>query len=143
MNDKASALFTMSAALSNILGVFVGSGVLYQYLRVNTTMDIYVGLSLAMGTLFFLMNVWPGFLLRPKLVESIKTGYPSKEVRLSREVQEALDEKVEESRVIKSVRGSCMADFVFPVTSEQKMYLVGIDEEEEDENDENDDSHRP
>lgn len=88
MNDKASALFTMCSALSQIMGVFLGSGVLYQYLKVHMTMNIYFGLSLVMGLFFFLMNIWPGFLLKPKLEESVQTGYPGEgQLRLSREVQ--------------------------------------------------------
>jgi hypothetical protein len=59
------------------MGVFIGSGVLYQYLKVHWTMNIYFALSLVMGLVFFLMNIWPGFLLKPKLEDSVQTGYPT------------------------------------------------------------------
>lgn len=61
----------MCSALSAIMGVFLGSGVLYQFLHVHWTMNIYCVLSLIMGVFFFLMNIWPGFLLKPKLEESV------------------------------------------------------------------------
>ena len=131
----------MCSAAGSILGLIVG-GQLYGAIGVNYTMDIYVTLSLLMAVLFFLMNIWPGFLLAPRLEDIPEPNLTAtmsvaeqQKVRLTRAVQEALEDKTSENRIINSIRGSCAADLIFPVTNEQKIYLAGIDEEEEDSDD--------
>ena len=136
-NDKASGLFTMCSALGSILGLVIG-GSLYEEVGINKTMDIYTGLCLLMAVVFFLMNIWPGFLLSPKLDEpEQELGQPINiaggSTRMTRAIQEALEEKAHESRLVLSVRGSVAGDIIFPVTNEQKLYLAGIDEEDEEE----------
>lgn len=126
----------MCSAAGSILGLIVG-GQLYGVIGVNYTMDVYVTLSLLMAVLFFLMNIWPGFLLAPRLEDipepntATMTVAEQQKVRLTRAVQEALEDKTQENRIINSIRGSCAADLIFPVTAEQKIYLAGIDEEDE------------
>jgi len=126
----------MCSAAGSILGLVVG-GQLYQAIEVNYTMDIYVALSLLMAVLFFLMNIWPGFLLAPRLEDipepnaATMTESEMQKVRLSRAVQEALEDKTQENRLINSMRGSCAADLIFPVTAEQKIYLAGIEEDDD------------
>ena len=56
----------MCSALGSILGLIIG-GSLYEEIGINWTMNIYSFLSLLMGIIFFLMNIWPGFLLSPVL----------------------------------------------------------------------------
>jgi MFS family permease len=144
-NDKASGLFTMCSALGTILGQIIG-GRLYASIGVIRTMDIYVGLSLFMALIFFAMNIWPGFLLTPKLdqpegeasqnqqlINGTKAGGAS-QVHMSRAVRDALEEKAVDSRMVLSIRGSIAGDLIFPVTNEQKIYLADIDEDDDSEN---------
>ena len=130
----------MCSALGSILGLIIG-GSLYEEIGINWTMNIYSFLSLLMGIIFFLMNIWPGFLLSPvlDLPESelglgipINNANPGQSVRMTRQIQDALDEKAHENRLVLSVRGSVAGDIIFPVTNEQKIFLAGIDEEDDD-----------
>ena len=89
----------MCSAAGSILGLIVG-GQLYGAIGVNYTMDIYVTLSLLMAVLFFLMNIWPGFLLAPRLEDIPEPNLTAtmsvaeqQKVRLTRAVQEALEDK--------------------------------------------------
>jgi MFS family permease len=138
-NDKASGLFTMCSALGSILGLIIG-GSLFETIKINWTMNIYSFLCFCMAIIYFLMNIWPGFLLSPvlDLPESelglgipINNANPGQSVRMTRQIQEALAEKAHESRLVLSVRGSIAGDIIFPVTNEQKIYLAGIDEEDD------------
>jgi predicted MFS family arabinose efflux permease len=62
-NEKGSALFTMFGAIGSILAAIIGS-LLYEVLGNRYTSDIFGGLSLLMLIVFFLMNIYPGFLLK-------------------------------------------------------------------------------
>ena len=62
-NERASALFTMGSALGSIVGNWVGGG-LYKAYKNPITCDIIAGMSFSMGILYFLMNIWPGFLIK-------------------------------------------------------------------------------
>ena len=63
-NNKASGLFTMASAIGSILGPIVGA-ILYEKFYVHTTCDIFAIASFSMAIIFFIMNIWPGFLLTP------------------------------------------------------------------------------
>jgi MFS family permease len=56
----------MSSAIGSIIGPILG-GSLYDAIGVQNTVNIFAGSSVFMGILFFVMNIWPGFLLTPKL----------------------------------------------------------------------------
>jgi predicted MFS family arabinose efflux permease len=62
-NERGSALFTMGSALGSIVGNWVG-GALYKEYKNPITCDIMAAMSFTMGILYFLMNIWPGFLLK-------------------------------------------------------------------------------
>ena len=62
-NEKGSALFTMFGAIGSILAAIIGS-VLYEALGNRYTSDIFGLFSLLMLILFFLMNIYPGYLLK-------------------------------------------------------------------------------
>ena len=61
--EKGSALFTMFGTIGSILAAIIGS-VLYEVLGNRYTSDIFGLLSLLMLILFFLMNIYPGYLLK-------------------------------------------------------------------------------
>jgi MFS family permease len=135
-NDKASGLFTMSSALGTIIGPIVG-GLFFDLYGVQTTCDIFGLSSLAMGLLFFIMNIWPGLLLKKK-ADAAKTPAAQNQQLIQitpnpmSPSQLARKEKEEENRIILSVRGSSAIDMVIPATEEHKMYLAGIEEGDED-----------
>jgi hypothetical protein len=56
----------MASAIGSILGPYVGAK-LYDMYYVHTTCDIFAVASLSMAIVFFMMNIWPGFLLTPPL----------------------------------------------------------------------------
>lgn len=62
-NERGSALFTMGSALGSIVGNWVG-GALYKEFKNPITCDIMAAMSFTMGILYFLMNIWPGFLVK-------------------------------------------------------------------------------
>lgn len=62
-NERGSALFTMGSALGSIIGNWVG-GALYKKYRNPITCDIMAGMSFTMAFVYFLMNIYPGFLIK-------------------------------------------------------------------------------
>ena len=62
-NEKGSALFTMFGAIGSILAAIIGSA-LYEQLGNHYTSDIFGACSLLMLIVFFLVNIYPGYLLK-------------------------------------------------------------------------------
>lgn len=60
-NEKGTALFMMCGAVGSIIATLLGS-YLYRTLGNETTADVFGCLSLLMAVIFFLCNIWPGFL---------------------------------------------------------------------------------
>jgi MFS family permease len=119
----------MASAVGTIIGPILG-GTLYDVIGVQNTVNIFAASSLFMAFLFFLMNIWPGFLLTPKLdLPESNSLVGDSAARL----KAATEEKAYESRIVKSIRGSQAIDLALPVTMEHKKYLAGIDEDEDDE----------
>lgn len=122
-NDKASALFTMFNAFGSILGPILGS-LLYKHFGIHTTCDIFAIASVSMAVLFFMMNIWPGFLLNPALKtinqEEAAAGVNSNLIddkgRISRAISNVHEAKAHDSRIVLSVRGSTGLDMLPPVT---------------------------
>ena len=70
-NERGSALFTMGSALGSIIGNWLG-GSLYRAFKNPTTCDIMAGLAFSMAIFYFIMNIWPGVLLRKNKEDSNK-----------------------------------------------------------------------
>lgn len=118
----------MASAVGTIIGPILG-GNLYDIIGAQNTVNIFAASSIFMALLFFVMNIWPGFLLTPKLdlPESNSLAADS-----TARLNTAQEEKAYESRIVKSIRGSQAIDLALPVTLEHKKYLAGIDEDDDD-----------
>jgi MFS family permease len=131
----------MASALGTFIAPIMG-GVLYENLGVQNACNVFAASSIFMAFLFFIMNIWPGFLLSPKLDIKEQNSLMGE---ASAKSQAALEEKAHESRIIKSIRGSAPIDMVIPSSMEHKKYLAHIDEDDDDEEFENEnenDSYR-
>jgi hypothetical protein len=84
-----------------------------------------------MGFLFFVMNIFPGFLLKktPSKTNQDIVQLPLVGGHLSKT---HVSQRAEDSRLVQSIRGSGAIDMVIPSTAEHKMYLAGIEEEDVD-----------